>query len=402
MDGAVPRKRGPRRPRGRARGPGRERKRLRRSRAITIAWRQGKLTFQNFLTRQVVSAAPETVGVLDFFDDWRAPAELVAAMPEYTPASVGRALASLVAKTLLVREGSREAERDELLATSWRDWLPEAGYHFATKDVPFASPRRWKKLVREFFAESPQPPIYEIDPARRQIPLPEGPAPDGEFLRVLLARETHREFSGEPVPLDRISELLRLTWGEVGELHSPNFGRLLRKTSPSGGARHPGEVYVVALDIDGLRSGLYHYNVRDHALEQIRLGTMRDSFESLAVGQRHVGRAAALFVMTALWPRSIWKYRSPRAYRVVTLDAGHLAQTFCLVATWLGLAPFTTAALRDTAIEETLAIDGITESVLYLAGVGMPRTRSGLRSGSPAAVARPRPRAGPRRRPSRA
>ena len=130
---------------------------------------------------------------------------------------------------------------------------------------------------------------------------------------------------------------------------------------------------------------------------------MRDRFESLAVGQKHVGSAAALFVMTARWRRSIWKYRSPRAYRVVTLDAGHLAQTFCLVATWLGLAPFTTAALRDSGVEETLGIDGITESVLYLAGVGMPRARRGIRSGgSPAAVARPRARAGPRRRPSRA
>jgi len=59
---------------------------------------------------------------------------------------------------------------------------------------------------------------------------------------------------------------------------------------------------------------------------------------------------------------------------VVLLDAGHFCQTFCLVATWLGLAPFCTAALKDTVIEKDLGIDGIHKSVLYVAGVGLPAT----------------------------
>ena len=63
---------------------------------------------------------------------------------------------------------------------------------------------------------------------------------------------------------------------------------------------------------------------------------------------------------------------------VVLLDAGHLCQTFCLVATWLGLAPFCTAALKDTVIETDLGIDGIGESILYIAGVG-PQPDSQLR-----------------------
>jgi SagB-type dehydrogenase family enzyme len=87
-----------------------------------------------------------------------------------------------------------------------------------------------------------------------------------------------------------------------------------------------------------------------------------------------VKNAAALFLMTAVFPRTMWKYQHVRAYRVVLLDAGHLCQTFCLAATWLGLAPFCTAALKDTLIEKDLEIDGIRESVLYVAGVGFPTT----------------------------
>jgi SagB-type dehydrogenase family enzyme len=75
--------------------------------------------------------------------------------------------------------------------------------------------------------------------------------------------------------------------------------------------------------------------------------------------------------MTAVLPRTMWRYRFSRAYRVLLLEAGHFCQTFCLVATWLGLAPFCTAALRDEKIEEKLRLNGATETVLYAAGVGM-------------------------------
>jgi nitroreductase len=74
--------------------------------------------------------------------------------------------------------------------------------------------------------------------------------------------------------------------------------------------------------------------------------------------------------MAAVFARSQARYRYARAYRSVLIEAGHLCQTFCLTATWLGLAPFCTAALADSAIERALGLDGVAESVLYAAGVG--------------------------------
>ena len=54
----------------------------------------------------------------------------------------------------------------------------------------------------------------------------------------------------------------------------------------------------------------------------------------------------------------------------ILAEAGHLCQTFCLVATWLGLAPFCTMGLSDRRIESDLEIDGVSESIIYAAGVG--------------------------------
>ena len=81
-------------------------------------------------------------------------------------------------------------------------------------------------------------------------------------------------------------------------------------------------------------------------------------------------------IMTAVFPRVHWKYEASRAYRMVLIEAGHLCQTFCLTATWLGLAPFCTMSLADSKIEQDLGIDGVNESVIYVAGVGA-RPRDG-------------------------
>src|SRR5438132_10033757 len=84
-----------------------------------------------------------------------------------------------------------------------------------------------------------------------------------------MARKTHRRVSKQQLPLETVSQLLSLVWGVKGYLYSPRFGKLLQKTSPSGGARHPGEVYLMALRVKGLRGGLYHYHPAQHHLETI-------------------------------------------------------------------------------------------------------------------------------------
>ena len=72
-----------------------------------------------------------------------------------------------------------------------------------------------------------------------------------------------------------------------------------------------------------------------------------------------------------MFTRSLWKYQSENAYRILWLDRGHLAQTFCLLATARGLGPYTTAALQDSFLEEFLGVDGVREFPVYLCGAGV-------------------------------
>ena len=186
----------------------------------------------------------------------------------------------------------------------------------------------------------------------------------GELPRVLMSRRTWREFSKRPLTVEQLATLLGLTFGVQAWRDVPGIGRVPMKTSPSGGARHPIEAYVVAPRVRGLGRGLYHYNAASHRLERLRTGATSRQVTTYLNGQDWFGGAAALVVMTAVFARTQWKYPASRAYRAVLLDAGHLCQTFCLVATSLGLAPFCTMALADSRIERDLGIDGVAESVV--------------------------------------
>jgi SagB-type dehydrogenase family enzyme len=103
------------------------------------------------------------------------------------------------------------------------------------------------------------------------------------------------------------------------------------------------------------------------------------AFDELLPTQWWYRDAGALVLLTAVFERTQWRYEGPRAYRAVLIEAGHACQTFCLAATWLGLAPFCSMALADTAIENLLGLDGVSESVLYAAGVGSRPPRSSVR-----------------------
>jgi SagB-type dehydrogenase family enzyme len=187
---------------------------------------------------------------------------------------------------------------------------------------------------------------------------------------VLDDRRTWREFGRQPLTYEALSTLLERTWAVQREGHAPGQGSIVLKTSPSGGACHPLEAYVLARRVDGLSPGLYHFESYERHLVELRRGATAADIARFLPGQPWFRTAHAVVFMTAVFARTAWRYDTARAYRGVILEAGHFCQTFLLLATSLNLAPFCTQAIADSAVERALRIDGVSESVLYAAGVG--------------------------------
>ncbi|MEJ0007557.1 MAG: SagB/ThcOx family dehydrogenase [Steroidobacteraceae bacterium] len=124
---------------------------------------------------------------------------------------------------------------------------------------------------------------------------------EDNFFDTLRARRTHREFASGPVSLENVSQLLHTTWGVQGYWQTKAYGKLAYKTSPSGGARHPVEVYLMALRVDGLKRGIYHYQARNNRLALLPAKASPRLATECCSGQASLGEAAALFFMTAVF-----------------------------------------------------------------------------------------------------
>jgi SagB-type dehydrogenase family enzyme len=354
---------------------------LKRSTCLVFFFENEGLRCTNYLTGITVASAPILVTVLNFFDRWKRSKQIQGLLSGYSPTSVRNTVRQLLDHTLLIEKDSAQANREAGLEL-WNVWELEARFfHFGTKHAfRLGAPLPDEtKFARALLRKGPQPEPFKGYSRAAQIALPSPiPSLNSEFPRVLLGRRTVRQFGRGRISLDHLSVLLWLTWGVTGRLPWPGLGKLLLKTSPSGGARHPIEAYCWALGVAGLPRGIYHYRGDGHYLERLHNGAQSDRVVELCARQEWVRDCAVLFVMTGVLPRVMWRYRFSRAYRTVLLEAGHFCQTFCLVATWLKLAPFCTAALVDHEIEADLDLDGSSETVLYAAGVGVKNATAAL------------------------
>jgi len=343
---------------------------VRRSRHLVSYWTDEGMVITNYATGAAVIADALVSHVLGHCAEWTTKRQLRERLPGISPAIVTQLIASMIDHQLLVTSMAGQEPREHALET-WNGWNPAAGFfHFSTKDVPRArDPESRERALRQSARTQGLPPARKTYPRSRVLALPP-PCRTGAFAEVLLARRTWRSFDAAPVSLEDVSTLLNLTWGVQRIVDGGELGPIRLKTSPSSGARQPLEAYILARTVDGLEPGLYHYSGDDHSLAMIRQGATTRTIQRYVPGQWWYDTAAALFLMTAVFARTQWRYPFARAYRSVLFEAGHACQTFCLVATWLGLAPFCTGRFADSYVERQLRIDGVTESFIYGAGVG--------------------------------
>lgn len=315
---------------------------------------------------------PYAVQVLSACRDWQRIDQIVAALPNL-PAPWIRQAVTRLARASFLQRSDRAVSRAQRQYDGWRDWSPAAAFfHFSTRDPEWVTPAQREVVEASLRSKGRRQPPPSPVKSQRGLPAFELPAPDtaGEFPGVLLARRTWRGFSSGALELSDVSTLLWLTAGVQRWGRSSAGERVAFKTSPSAGCKHPIELYVLAQKVKGLTPGIYHYAGDRHRLARISKGLSPSRVERYLGHQWQFKNAPAVILMTAVMARTQWTYPTPRAYRSVLAEAGHVCQTLCLTATWLDLAPFCTMAIADADVEKALKIDGVSEVALYAAGVG--------------------------------
>lgn len=226
------------------------------------------------------------------------------------------------------------------------------------------------KLPKGSLDLSKRPPIYKEYYEATKVTLPSPETSKGPGLwDALTNRRSVRAFSSKPISKKELSQLLWATQG-ITKASVPAYGgRLGLRTAPSAGALYPIETYVCVNNVEGIEPGIYHYSVESGDLELIREGELGMALANASLEQRMLAAGNVVFIWSAVFDRSKWKYRQ-RAFRYVFLDAGHIAQNLALAAEGLGMGSCQVAAFYDEEVNQLLHLDGNTESAIYLSVVG--------------------------------
>ncbi len=342
---------------------------FRRSAHLVAYWSGRHLRMRNFATGRDTRVPALTCEVLDMFPDWRSIREAGRANRSIDARLLRRQVAALHAEGLLLRS-DEPLPRAEAVMSQWQAWNPAVGlFHSMTRNMRFASLERGRQLQQQTAAAHRWPGPAFMPRSRVSVRLPP-PQSRSAVTRAFEERRSWRRFRDAPLTLRRLSTLLWITGG-IHRLVANDYGEFALKTSPSGGSLHPVELYVLSRRVERLPAGFYHYSGADHRLRRLKKHARPIPVDRYLPEQPWFEGAAAVVFLVAHYERSLWRYNYPRAYRAPFIEAGHLAQTFCVAATDMGLAPFVSMALADRSIESEIGADGINRSVLYAAGVGL-------------------------------
>ena len=213
-----------------------------------------------------------------------------------------------------------------------------------------------------------KPETYKSYPSSKTVQLPSQlQEATFNFTEVLRRRKSIRSFSPKPLSMADLSFLLWASTGIQRTEHSYEF-----RTAPSAGALYPIETYIAANNVEDLEEGLYHYNIKNHLLEEIKLGSFGVNLAHAALAQEMCADASVVFIWTAVFRRSKWKY-SQRAYRYIYLDVGHIAQNLGLAAASINCGSCEVGAFFDDELNSIVGIDGTEESTVCLSVVGHPK-----------------------------
>jgi len=251
----------------------------------------------------------------------------------------------------------------EALARLGMDVRPSYRFHQETKinqrpnqPDPSAWPPEWTTI---YYKGYPRLPALQLPKASLKKSI--------SLVSTLERRESARAFSSTPLSLQQLSTLLYYAAG----LRKPDMGGEVRRFYPSAGARYPLEVYPVALRVTDVQPGLYHYYVRQHALEILELNDEMKLELSPTLSADWMHKASLVLAVSAVFARNQMKY-GERGYRHILVEAGHMCQNVYLVATAIGLSCCSVGGFVDTFWNSQIDLDDRLEAIVAVIFLGHP------------------------------
>ena len=246
-------------------------------------------------------------------------------------------------------------------------WIEAFKYHEATRDYPFIKmdePDSFKKdrlRMEDYKKEEEVPSIYQEIPSIKKVELDKFDFNDSLEKKVDNLVKEKDEFG-------LLSLFFNFCFGERSKQQFNVQGEFLRKIIPSGGSRHPTEVFYVAFNHESLANGVYHYNVKMNRLDLITKGQYYDTCKkgTFDLFDKYKSKPKGLLIFTALHERAMWRYRDARSWRAVLIDLGHALMIYRQLASRMGWNYYTYQKFDDHSISQLIGVDKLRQTPLYV------------------------------------
>jgi SagB-type dehydrogenase family enzyme len=166
--------------------------------------------------------------------------------------------------------------------------------------------------------------------------------------------------------LERLKTLLVIALGKRSEVSCTwTPVPLMRRTTPSGGSRHPTEGYFLSFDIPNLPSGWYH--VQADPCELVLINSINQADKQILYSEQV--SSAGMIILTSNFKRTMYRYREPRAFRVPHMDVGHMLTTIEVLAKELNIPIRCHLNFNETYILDKIHSSKFDEGVLAVVTV---------------------------------
>lgn len=208
------------------------------------------------------------------------------------------------------------------------------------------------------------------------VPLRQSKSKEINTLRdIQLARKSIRKFSGF-LSLKNISNLLLNSYF-VTETFESHTHHLYRRSIPSGGALYPIDLFYISLNTDGLKNGVYYYNLHKEMLECLFLedeyrlfkNKLKKIFPSEIIGDWDLKDISGIIAFGAKLNKVSCKY-GDRGLRFALMEVGSILQNIHLAAVIENVACCAIGGYYDDEINEFLQLRYPDETTLLTLFIG--------------------------------
>jgi SagB-type dehydrogenase family enzyme len=199
--------------------------------------------------------------------------------------------------------------------------------------------------------------------------------------RIPLSRETLEALAHDDALLPRsLGLLLHEIYGMVRAVHYADdvqglsedkpiatasaarpYTLRLGRTVASGGARYPGELYLLTGRGQAHAAGVYHYDPAHHALDLLRAGDFAGALLD-GLAQPPESRLEYALLYSAVPWKNAFKYQE-FSYRLLALDIGCLLAQTQVIAEQHTVEPTLHLRFLDHRMNDLLGLDSLAESV---------------------------------------